>query len=153
MKMCTETITVFNARFDKDTDRDVYYGTTIRGVSWRSEIVSTVTDSGLKAANRFTVRIPAAADTSGMRYVSPARYGAEGEGGCFTLRTGDIIIRGTPGCYLNRDGIISEIAMDGRCAVFSSAQPLTWYAESFTVVGVTDNTRAPHEPHWKVVGA
>ena len=85
MNLCNETITVFNAKLNPETGNDDYNGTVIDGVSWFCEIVSTV-DQGLKAANKFTIRIPEDAD-----------FG-------------------------------------------------------FTVLGVTDNRRAPNAPHWKVIG-
>ena len=89
MKMCNDTITVFNRRLDPDTGYEIYTPTVIRGVSWYSHVDSAVTSDGLKAANKITIRIPIDAD----------KYG--------------------------------EIA---------------------TILGVTDNRRAPRAKHWKVVG-
>ena len=135
MKLCDETITVFNSRLNTTTDNDDYIGTVITGVSWFCEIVSTV-DEGLKAANKFTIRIPTSADFGGKAYASPLDYAAaEDVSGLFTLKNGDIIVRG------------AVTATGLRPAALHKNY------EAFTVLGVTDDRRARHEPHWKVVGA
>lgn len=135
MKLCDETITVFNSRLNTETDNDDYIGTVITGVSWFCEIVSTV-DEGLKAANKFTIRIPENADFGGKAYASPLDYArAEDVSGLFTLKNGDIIVRGA--------------------VTVTGLRPAALHKdyEAFTVLGVTDDRRARHEPHWKVVGA
>jgi hypothetical protein len=134
MKLCNETITVFNSRLDTETDKDIYTGTVITGASWFCEIVSTV-DNGLKAANRFIIRIPVDADFSDKTYVTPQEYAAADDiSGLFTLKNGDIIVKG---------------AVSGE-----NPRPKTLHDqyEAFTVLGVTDNRRAK-SPHWKVVGS
>jgi hypothetical protein len=134
MNLCNETITVFNAKLNTGTGNDDYNGTVIDGVSWFCEIVSTV-DQGLKAANKFTIRIPEDADFSGKTYVSPLDYAdAADVSSLFTLKNGDIIVRG---------------AVTG-----SGLRPAELHRnyEAFTVLGVTDNRRAPNAPHWKVIG-
>ena len=136
MNLCKETITVFNARLDRENGFDRYYGCVIAGVSWYSEIVANVDPAGLKAANKFTVRIPENADFGGKTYVSPLEYAeAEDASNLFTLKSGDIIVR----------GVVSV----------SDVKPADLHKryEAFTVLGVTDNRRAPNAPHWKVVGA
>lgn len=135
MNLCNETITVFNAKLNTTTDNDDYNGTVITGVSWFCEIVSTVNE-GLKAANKFTIRIPENADFGGKAFASPLDYAAaEDVSGLFTLRNGDIIVRGA--------------------VTATGLRPATLHKdyEAFTILGVTDNRRAPHAPHWKVVGA
>lgn len=135
MQLSNETITVFNARLDKAKGYDNYIGSVISGVSWYCEIISTV-DDGLKAANKFTVRIPVDADTNGKSYVSPLAYAeAEDVTGLFTLKNGDIIVRGA----------VSE----------GNLKPADLHRqyEAFTVLGVTDNRRARYGKHWKVVGS
>ena len=135
MKLCNETITVFNAKYDPTTAKDAYNGSVINNVSWFCEIVSTV-DNGLKAANKFTIRIPEDADFGGKTYVSPLAYAdAADVSELFTLKNGDIIVRG---------------AVTG-----SGLHPADLHKnyEAFTVLGVTDNRRAPNAPHWMVVGS
>ena len=138
MRLCNDTITVFNARYDKDNDRDVYCATVITGVSWYDEIASTVDSSGLKAADKYTIRIPVDADFGGKTYVDPVTYaGATGDPATmFTLKSGDIIVKGAV-----------SAGVDPRPSELQKA-----YAEVATVLGVTDNRRAPKAPHWKVVG-
>ena len=134
MILCNETITVFNSKLDTARDKDTYNATVITGVSWFCEIVSTV-DAGLKAANKFTNRIPEDADFGGKAYATPQEYAeADDVSGLFTLRNGDIVVKGDmTGAELRPAAILK---MD----------------DSFTILGVTDNRRA-RAPHWKVIGA
>lgn len=136
MKLCKETITVVNAQVDPETGYDRYYATVISGASWYCEIAATVDASGLKAADKFTIRIPEDADFGGKAYVDPIAYATASPADTFTLRSGDTIVRGVA---------------DG--ADLSPAALRRSYAEVATVLGVTDNRRAPRAPHWKVVGA
>lgn len=136
MKLCDETITVFNKRQAQDTGYDVYIPTVITGVSWFCEIASTVDTSGLKAANKYTIRIPTDADFSGKNYVTPAKYAESDEKTSFTLGNGDIIVK-------------AAITDTGLKPADLQAQ----YGDIATVLGVTDNRRTKNAPHWKVVGA
>ena len=135
MKLCDETITVVNAKIDPATRKDVYRATVINGASWHCSIESTV-DTGLKAANKFTVRIPTTADFGGKAYASPLDYAnAEDVTGLFTLKNGDIVVHG---------------AVEG-----DNLKPAELHKqyEAFTVLGVTEDRRAKtRAPHWKVVG-
>lgn len=132
MNLCDETITVFNAR--DDPDRDVCVPTLICGVSWFCEIASTV-DEGLQAANRYIIRIPVDADFGGKRYVEPADWPTALE--AFTLQNGDIIVKGD-----------ATSVQNPRPATIK-----TLFPEMVTILGVTDNRRAPEAPHWKIVGS
>lgn len=134
MKECHETITVFNARLDDDNGYDIYVPTVISGVSWYCEIASSVDHSGLKAANKFTLRIPVDADFSGKSYVSPADYARSDPESCFTLNQGDIIVHGE-----EREAL-------------SPAELKEKYGEVVKILGVTDSCRRPNAQHWKVVG-
>lgn len=135
MNLCDDIITVFNAKYNPATDSDDYNATIITGVSWFCEIVSSV-DKGLKAANKFTIRIPETANFGGRTYAAPAEYAStEDASGLFTLHNGDIIVHGA----------VTETAP--RPAALHKKY------EAFTVLGVTDNRRARNAPHWKVVGA
>ena len=135
MRLCDDTITVFNVKYNPATDRDDYNATVITGVSWFCETVSNV-DKGLKAANKFTLRIPATADFGGKTYALPMEYAtAEDASGLFTLCNGDTIVHG------------AVTGSDLRPAALHKQY------EALTVLGVTDNRRARNAPHWKVVGA
>lgn len=128
MKLCNDTITVYNHGLDAD-GYDVYYPTVIKGVHWHCEVASTVTNDGLKTANQYTIRIPLDADFSGKTYAPPEIY--QPTVLLFTLAQGDLIVKGIGG------DIEDPGELKGRV----------------TIVGVTDNTSAPNAPHWKVVGA
>jgi hypothetical protein len=136
MQLCNETITVFNAKYDDATGYDVYIPTVISGVSWYFSAVTTVGSDGLQASDQYTVRIPADADFSGRSYVSPLEFAkAEDSGAVFTLRAGDIIVHAA----------VSESGLRPK-------DLQTRYPEMMTVLAITDNRRAPHGGHWKVVG-
>ena len=132
MKQCTETITVFNAALDEENGYDVYYPTVIKGVSWHCEIASTVSQTGLQAANLFTIRIPEDANFSGKKYARPAEYSDPEKQ--FTLQQGDIIV---------------HAAVED---MLTPAQLQQAYGEIVTILGVTDSSRRPNARHWKVVG-
>lgn len=136
MKLCNESITVYNAKLNKDTGYDEYHRTVISGVSWFCEIASNVDGKGLTAANKFIIRIPTDADFSGKTYL-PAKAYAESTSpdSCFTLREGDIIVR----------GIAPELSPH-------PADLHSKYDEVVTILGITDNRRGNHGKHWKVVG-
>ena len=136
MKLCTDTITVLNKRWDSTNGYDVYIPTVINNVSWYCEIASAVDNSGLHAANRVVVRIPANADFGGKQYTDPITYrDAQSVTGLFTLAQGDRIVKA---------------AVTGNN--LTPAQLDAQYTECCTVLGVTDNRRAPNAPHFKVVG-
>lgn len=135
MRLCNETITVFNSRLDEESGMDVYCHTVISGVSWYSDIAANIEGAGgLKAADKFIIRIPDNADFSGKAYADPIAYAGGDPNYLFTLKNGDIIVRG---------------------AVESNLRPAELkklYSEVVTIMGVTDNRRAPYAKHWKVVG-
>ena len=135
MRLCNETITVFNSRLDEESGMDTYHHTVISGVSWYSDIAANVEGAGgLKAANKFTIRIPVDANFSGKAYADPIAYAGGDPNYLFTLKNGDIIVRGA----------VNE---DLRPAELKKICP-----EVVTILGVTDDRRA-RAKHWKVVGA
>lgn len=131
MRLCNDTISVVNAYTGAD-GMDAYRVTVITGVSWYEQTVATV-DDGLKAANKYVVRIPADANTHRSVYVPPEAFlGAEGT---FTLRTGDLVAK-------------------GDLSALTGVNPAYLHTQypCLTILGVTDDRRA-RAPHWKVVGA
>ena len=135
MRLCNETVTVFNTRVDSETGAYAYYPTVIGGVSWYCEIASAVDNAGLHAADRFIIRIPTDADFGGNQYVDSVAYkNAESASGLFTLAQGDVIVKA---------------AIE---APMTLAQLHEQHSECCTILGVTDNRRAPNAPHFKVVG-
>lgn len=140
MQAATETITVINRRLDPATGYDEWIPTVITGASWYSKQVASVTQDGLRTADTAAVRIPVDADTSERTYMTPKAYkAAESVSGAFTLARGDLIVRGAV-----------TTPTTGRLTPADIQQT---YEDSFTITSVSDNTRRPHGPHWKVVGA
>ena len=136
MKLCSDTITVFNARVDPDVGGNVWIPTVIIGAGWHLTDASTVDASkgGLVAANKATIRIPVDADFGGKAYADPVSYAsADDVSGLWTLKGGDIVVKG-------------EVTGDD----WTPAKLKAAYAECVTVLGVTDNRRAPHAAHWRV---
>lgn len=138
MKLCNDTITVFNARVDPDVGGNVWVPTVIQGVSWYATDASTVDASkgGLVAANKATIRIPVEADAGGKAYADPVSYAnAEDVSRLWTLKGGDIVVKG-------------EVTGDG----WTPAKLKAAWADCVTVLGVTDNRRAPRAKHWRITG-
>ena len=138
MKLCNDTITVFNARVDPDEGGNVWVPTVITGVSWYATDASTVDASkgGLVAANKATIRIPVDADTGGKQYTDPVSYAnAEDVSGLWTLKGGDIVVKA---------------AVEGDD--WTPAELKATCADCVVILGVTDNRRAPRTPHWRITG-
>ena len=138
MKLCNDTITVFNARVDPEVGGNAWIPTVIAGASWYLTDAATVDASkgGLVAANKATIRIPVDADTGGKAYADPVSYAkAEDVSGLWTLKGGDIIVRA---------------ALEGTD--WTPAELKATYSECVTVLAVTDNRRAPNAKHWRVTG-
>lgn len=167
MRGCTEIITLLNAQVDPDTGYDVYIPTKISGASWYSTAAATVTTSGLIAADQFTVRIPVDADFSGKSYVNPIAYKNADPAKSFTIQRGDIIVRGTidtPSRITAAD-LTRLIGSDGSYIAFTPPDPDVAVVDDltpasvqqkcpdvFTVLSITDNRKAPHAKHWRVIG-
>ena len=140
MQQATETITVINRKFNKDTGFDEWIPTVITGASWYSKLAASVTQVGLKTADTATVRIPVGADTQSRTYMTPAAYkAAESVSDAWTLARGDLIVRGTVTVEQGQSLTPADITATND--------------DAYTIIGTTDNTRRPREPHWKVVGA
>lgn len=138
MKLCNDTITVFNARVDPDEGGNVWKPTVITGASWWATDASTVDASkgGLVAANKAIIRIPIEANTGGSAYADHISYAnAEDVSKLWTLKGGDIVVKA---------------AVNG--ADWTPAKLKAAYADCVTILGVTDNRRAPNAPHWRITG-
>ena len=138
MKLCNETVTVFNRRYDEDLGDDILIPTTIEGVSWfdtAAEIVDP--DRGLKEANKIIIRIPEDAKVAdGKAYADPLAWKAAPDvAGLWTLQGGDIIVKGTAE---GNDWTQKRLAET--------------FAGFCKVLAVTNNRRAPNGKHFKVVG-
>lgn len=136
MKLCNETVTLFNARRDGETGGHAYVPTVIAGCSWRREQRARLDGKGgLVTADEYVVRIPEDADFGGKRYVDPVAWRRGDGAGCFTAQGGDIVVRG---------------AAEG--GDWTPTKLKAAYADCFTVLGVTDNRRAPRGKHLKITG-
>jgi len=138
VKLCNDTITVFNARVDPGVGGNVWVPTVITGASWFATDASTVDASkgGLVAANKVTVRITAEANAGGKQYTDPVSYAsAEDVSRLWTLKGGDIVVKA---------------AVEGDD--WTPAKLKAAYAECVTVLAVTDNRRAPKGKHWRITG-
>ena len=138
MKLCNDTITVFNARVDPDVGGNVWVPTVITGASWWATDASTVDASkgGLVAANKATIRIPVDAGTGGKQYTDPVSYAnAEDVSGLWTLKGGDIVVKA---------------ALEGDD--WTPAELKATCADCVVILSVTDNRRAPRAPHWRITG-
>lgn len=135
MNLCNDTITVFNKRVENH--EHVFYPTVIDGVSWWGHVDVNVGEKGLVAANSITVRIPVDADFGGKTYVDSKEYAQAADvGSIFTLANGDVIVKGVV--------VLSPLRPAELKATFT---------DYMTVLGVTDNRRAPNAPHFRVVGS
>ena len=138
MRLCDETATVYNARVDPAKRAEVYAPTVLRGVSWRAEQASGVTDGALRAANVFILRVPEGVDAGGKRWAEPADYRAAADaGGLWTLQKGDVIVRGAA-------------AADGQTP--AALRERYGPENVLTVLGVADNRRGTRGKHWRVTG-
>ena len=163
MRLCNDTITIYNSTVDPETGCKRYKGTVISGVSWYAEMLSSVINSGLKTAKQITIRVPVTADFGGKAYVGPLDYADADPDSCFTFRNGDIVLLGacdvdlppldlvSGNCYAIKDPMGDPILDADGSVIYAAEKGLP--KESATVTGVVDNTRAPHGPHYKVVGS
>ena len=128
MKLCEDTLTLFNARVDPESGETVYAATVIRGVGWHGRRGASGDGLGGSVARRRAVaRVPVEADTGGKRYVPPEAYRAAADvSGLYTLACGDVICRGA-----------ADSPGGGACLTLSE---------------ITDNRSAPRAPHWRLIG-
>ena len=150
MKLCNDVITVFNAHVDQDAGGNVWTPTVVTGASWYLTDASTVDASkgGLVAANKATIRIPEDAGTGGKTWADPVTYrNAQSVSGLWTLQAGDIIVKASVPTTrtTTTNGVATTAAIAWTPATLKKA-----YSDCVTVLGVTDNRRAPNAPHWKV---
>lgn len=138
MKLCAQTMTVFNSRIDPATGDTDLYPSVISGISWFDEAAATVDPStGLKAASKITVRIPENADFNGKQFIPPKSYPDADPDSFFTLDAGTLMILDVQETQKG----LSLSALEKK------------YGRVVTVLAVTDNHRAPRAKHWKAVCA
>ena len=107
-----ETITVYNAVFDPERDCDVYHKTVISGCSWHTQHITGHDGTSFHRENVHKIRIPETAVctksyTPPVEFTDPATQ--------YTLRNGDIIIRGS-GMDITRPDELEGVYSD-RCNI------------------------------------
>lgn len=135
VRLCNETVTIFNARLNSDIGYEEYYPTVLNGVSWYSTVAANVDSGGLNAASVYTIRIPADVDAGGKAYADPMEYADGDAAELWTINQGDVIVKGA----------VTETGL-------TPVQLMQRFGDVVTVLAVTDNRRAPNAPHWRVTG-
>jgi len=120
VKLCNDVITVFNARVDPDVGGNVWKPTVITGASWWATDATTV-DTGKGG-------LVAANKVIARIPVEAAPEGLE-------LKNGDILVKGDASEVENPTPAKLKKLYGADCA---------------TILGITDNRRAPNAPHWRV---
>ena len=123
MKLCNDTITIFSASVDTETGGNVWTPAVITDVSWYKTDESTL-DTGRGGLVAAGKVIVRIPETS-----TPDGFG---------LKPGDIIVRGDASATASPTPARLKQTYGDGCA---------------TVLGVTDNRRAPNAPHWRVTGS
>lgn len=103
MGVFNDTVTIYNAHTDTKTRAQTLYRTVLSGVSWHRTCETAVAADGLKSANVVHVNAPERA-AQGKQYLPWKVWAAlpeDGKAGAWTLREGDLVVRGD--CVL--DGI------------------------------------------------
>ena len=95
MKLCNDTITVFNAKASRSNPRcdGVRPDRDSRRIVVRRRKVHGRDANGLKAASQYTIRIPLKADAGGKSYVDPVYWRNSADvAGLYTLNEGDLMV-------------------------------------------------------------
>ena len=120
MKLCDDTLTLFHAAVDPETGGNAWIPTTVSGASWYMTDTSTV-DTGKGGL--------VAANKVTVRI--PAEAAPDG----LALSNGDIVVKGDASGVENPTPAKLKKLYGADCA---------------TVLGITDNRRAPNAPHWRL---
>lgn len=136
MKLCTDTVTIYNRYIDAETHSKKLMKRVVRGVHWWGKVHTTATHNGLYSADEYTMRVPIEADFSPYTYVSPKTFEhAEDKSNLVTFAIGDVMVYGE-----TDDGEYTQSELQDK------------FDDVRIIISVTDNRRAPNAPHWKVVG-
>lgn len=90
--MFEHNCTVFNIVYNKETRLEELSTTQIYGVHWEDRKSVNVIKSGMADADSVELYIPMSAKTD-KKYKQPKDFEKNSDG-CFTLRPGDIIVKG-----------------------------------------------------------
>lgn len=130
----SDNITIYNHRYDKTLDSDVWRRTQVLGVSFYGGQKVNVDSNGLNSADFYIVRIRVESLVGG--FVLPDEYNSLPDvANCFTAQNGDVIVK----------GLISE-------EITKAADITSHYAESFIITGWHDNRRGAGLKHIRIEG-
>lgn len=90
--MFVHNCTVFNIVYNKETRLEELSTTQIYGVHWEDRKSVNVIKSGMADADSVELYIPMSAKTD-KKYKQPKDFEKNSDG-CFTLRPGDVIVKG-----------------------------------------------------------
>ncbi len=127
-------ITIYNHKYNKDTRMDDWHRTEIRGVHFYVDHKVAPTEKGLVGADVYKIRIPEKAECK-KEYIPEDEYAElEDVSGKWTIRKGDIIVRG-----------ICEIEIE-------KPSDLKMRNKDYCKVTSWSDNRFGSSPHWRIGG-
>lgn len=141
----TDTMTVYNAYRDPDTEKEIWNRTVVKGVQWSHNKSEIATSNGVQTEHKVeSITIDFNRNYGNKAYLPPNEYknlSAEECKGCWTLdaKTGsDVLILGVSDKEISNQYRLSDLQKDFQYAV--------------TVTAVSDNRNRPRLKNIKVVG-
>lgn len=125
-------ITLYNRRYSKDTRSDVWCRTVLHNVWIYTDNKIQLSDSGVKTADVFKIRIPAHVSTN-KEYVSEDAWQTVDADECWTLQQDD--------CFCIGEGPEISAPSDLEKLRARSGRIFSW----------SDN-RFGSQPHWRIEG-
>ena len=101
--MTESNCTIFNVVYNTEKKLEEICTTHIYGVHWENVKAVNVINSGMSDADSIVVYIPMSARTD-KKYKQPKEF-EKAHDGCFTLRPGDVIVKG----IVSYEGTIAKI--------------------------------------------
>lgn len=141
----TDTMTVYNAYRDPDTEKEIWNRTVVKGVQWSHNKSEIATSNGVQTENKVeSITIDFQRAYGNKPYLTPNEYkklSAEERSGYWTLdaKSGsDVLMLGVCDKEISKQYRLSDLQKDFQYAV--------------TVTAVSDNRNRPRLKHIKVVG-
>lgn len=134
-------ITLYNClkAADNPDKKDSWYRHVLTDCYYKAEIVRTDTGTSAKQQNTYTVRIP---ESSLFKpYAEWVKLEDTDRKKYFTMHLDDIVIYGS--CAEEISGASGQTAVQ----VMNRCKP-----DAFKVTAISNNTRAPHEKHYRLGG-
>lgn len=92
-----EDITLYNAYYDKNTEKTLYLKTYLYGVEWQGGNIIAIKDKGIVSADKTEIFVPINATSDKEGYIKPKEYlrlSLDEAKKHFTLRSKDKIVKG-----------------------------------------------------------